>query len=265
MKKMFLLMFILIFLFGCSPSETQINAAIEETNAAKPTEASKSALTVTETQTIKFTPTRTSTPKLRNTKSPTNTPTPKPEPIFLQGSGDDVVEIEKWDGPAIVDIVRDGGGHFAVKSYDEFGESIDLLVNTIGPYEGKVTMDLLGYADTTTSILEISADGPWTISICPFDRDYLNQVDAPGFYENNKDDVLVVDGESATATFKCAIGGNFAVWGIAEDDIDLMVNEEDDIDLMVNEIAPYEGKVMVPKGLFLLIVTAENDWSVEFH
>jgi len=255
MKKILFTMLCLMFLVSCSPSKTQIIAAIEETNAAKPTETSKPTITLTEIPTIQFTATITSTLKPRNTKTPTNTPTPKPEPIILEGSGDDVIEFDKWDGPAIVDIIRDGGGHFAVKSYDSFGETIDLLVNTIGPYEGKVTMDLLGYDSTKTGLLEISADGLWKISISPFVREYLNQVDAPGFYENNKDDVLVVDGESATATFKCAIGGNFAVWGIAEDDIDLMVNE----------IAPYEGKVMVPKGLFLLIVTAENDWSVEFH
>jgi len=248
----------IIFLFvllitACSPTAEQIEAAIDKTNEAKPTNTETSFPTPTSTFTLTFTPTNTNTPKPTNTKRPTNTPTPKPEPIIFEGSGDDVIQFDKWDGPAIVDAVREGGGHFAITSYDKDGEYLELLVNTIGPYQGKVSMDLLGFGDTNATMLEISASGPWQISIYPFDRDYQNQVSVPGSYENNTDDLVVVDGSPSTATFICS-DGHFAVWGISEDDIDLLVND----------IAPYEGKVIVSSSVFLIVVSAGSSWSVVF-
>lgn len=255
MKKSIVL-FLSFILMACSPTEAQIQEAIEKTNSAASTQTVEylnSTEIIAKTPTLTKTPNITNTPSSTNTPRPTSTPTPKPKPILIEGSGDDVVEVDKWDGPAIVDIVSKSDGHFSVKSYSENGEDLDLLVNRIGPYIGKVTMDLMVIGNTQTSLLEINSRGDWSISIYPIDRKYINQMDAPGYYENNTDDVVFVDGTSRTATFTC-MDGHFAVWGISERS-----------DLLINEIAPYEGKVMIPDGLFLLIVSAESNWSAEFH
>ena len=250
-KKHFYILFIAILLASCGPSDSQIEEAIQKTND---TAAEMTASYISPTPEITFTPTVTKTVRPTITPKPTNTPTPKPEPIVIEGSGDDVVEIDKWDGPAIVDVVREGGGHFSITSYTSSSDYLELLVNVIAPYQGKVIMDLLTFEDEPASLLEINASGSWSISIYPFDRAYVNEMTAPGFYENNTDDVILVTGSSQTATFT-ATAHNLIVWGVSDNDIDLIVNE----------IGPYEGKVMIPNGLFLLVVNAESTWSVTFH
>ena len=251
MIKVILFIFIFLSLAACGPSTAQIEEAIQKTND---TVAELTASYISPTPEITFTPTATQTKRPTITPKPTNTPTPKPDPIVIEGSGDDVVEIDKWEGPAIVDVIREGGGHFSITSYTSSSDYLELLVNVIAPYQGKVVMDLLSFGDEKASLLEINASGPWSIIIYPFDRAYVNEMTAPGFYENDTDDVILVTGSSQTATFT-ATASNLAVWGISDTDIDLLVNE----------IGPYEGTVMIPNGLFLLIVTAESGWSVIFH
>lgn len=264
MKYLIVVLTIAMLLSACGVSDAQIQAAIDKTSDAKNTKVSIEAThtqTTTPTATVTYppeptkTPKPTSTTKPSNTPKPTNTPTKVPESILLEGSGDDVIEVDKWDGPAILDISRDGGGHFAVKSYSEDGEYLELLVNAIGPYDGKVAMDLLGlHADENTAMLEISANGPWKIVIHPFSSVHLNMMKAPGIYENNTDDMIFVDGSSKTATITCE-KGHIAVKGLTSDRYHLLVNE----------IGPYEGKVVIPNGLILLVVTASAPWSIEFH
>lgn len=251
MKKYLYILFLTLFLASCGPSDSQIEEAIQKTNDAS---LQLTASYLSPTPEITLTPTVTQTKRPTITPKPTHTPTPKPDPIVITGSGDDVVEIDKWDGPAIVDVVREGGGHFSITSYTSSSDYLELLVNVIAPYQGKVVMDLLSFEDEPASLLEINASGAWSITIYPFDRAYVNEMDAPGYYENNTDDVVLVTGSSQTATFTVS-AHHFGVWGVSDSDIDLLVNE----------IGPYEGKVMIPSGLFLLIVTAEGDWNVTFH
>ncbi len=80
------------------------------------------------------TPQPTNTPRPTNTPLPTATNTPIPEPIIISGSGDDVVDIDKWSGPAILIINYQGRSNFVISNYGAGGEKIDLLVNTIGSY-----------------------------------------------------------------------------------------------------------------------------------
>lgn len=251
MKKFIRIFIFALLLTSCGPTDSQIEEAIQKTNVVV---AELTSSFISPTPEITFTPTATKTTRPTITPKPTNSPTPKPEPIVIEGSGDDVVEIDKWDGPSIVDVVRDGGGHFSITSFSSSADYLELLVNVIGPYEGKIVMDLLGFDDEEASTLEINASGPWSITIYPFDQAYVNEMEAPGQYENNTDDVILVEGSSQTATFTAA-AHHFGVWGVSDSDIDLLVNE----------IGPYEGKVMIPNGLFLLIVNAESDWIVEFH
>lgn len=250
MKK-FLCLFIFVFLFSaCGPTDSQIKEAIQKTNDAVD---ELTANYVSPTPEITNTPTITKTTHPTITPKPTSTPTPKPDAIIIEGSGDDVIEINKWEGMAIVDVEAYARGYFGVKTFDKNGDQLELLVNAISPYEGKVIMDLLTYGETNATMIQVEASGDWKISIYPLDIAYLNVVDAPGYYEGFSADVVYLDGESSTATFKSS-DGYFGVKAIS-----------DSVDLLVNDIAPYEGTVIVPSGTLLLIVDAEADWSVEFH
>jgi hypothetical protein len=73
----------------------------------------------------------------------------------LTGSGDDVAILEPpSSGLQSTTLTHSGSGNFAIWAY---GPSTDLLVNEIGNYSGEVLL-----ADGTF-LLEITADGAWTI------------------------------------------------------------------------------------------------------
>jgi hypothetical protein len=74
----------------------------------------------------------------------------------LVGAGDDVAILNPASsGLKSATITHQGDGNFAVWAY---GPSTDLLVNTIGPGSEETLMP------DGTFLLQISADGPWTIS-----------------------------------------------------------------------------------------------------
>ena len=65
-------------------------------------------------------------------------------PNFLASAGDSVFDVQKWEGPAILKIKYIGRGNFAVRNYPANSNGhdyYDLLVNTIGAYEGTVPLD----------------------------------------------------------------------------------------------------------------------------
>jgi hypothetical protein len=193
----------------------------------------------------------TSTPKPTETPIPTATNTPLPDPLTFNGQGDDIVDFNKWSDPALLHIKNTGYSNFAVWNYDKDGNKIGLLVNTIGSYEGYLPLDFLDKEHS--SRLEIKSDGQWVVEIYPFDIQYLHTLDIPGKYTGNGDDVLVIRKNPDIAVFDCQISGNFAVWSYGASGRDLVVNE----------IAPYNGKVILNKDTFLLIVKAPGIWSAE--
>jgi len=89
------------------------------------------------------------TPTLVSTETPTPaispnppSPTPLPTPIIFTGSGDNVIEIDKGVGPAIIHINGNATSrHFAVQNVDNSNQTIDLLVNTTDPYDGYRPLD----------------------------------------------------------------------------------------------------------------------------
>jgi hypothetical protein len=198
------------------------------------------------------TPRPTSTKGPTSTPKPTNTLTPVPTPVVLSGTGDSVVDSPWTEGPGLLQISYSGGSNFAIWNYDSNGEKIDLLVNTIGSYEGTVPLDFAD--DERTTRFEVTASGPWEIEILPLSM--VRKESIPGTFTGNGDDVvaltngdpdlMVVDASTAD--------GNFAIWSYGTDS---------GRDLLVNEIAPYTGTVIVPKDTFCLVISAEGDWSIE--
>lgn len=171
------------------------------------------------------------------------------------GSGDKVQKITKPGGskePAIVTSTHDGDGHFAIWSLDSNLEEHDLLVNTIGDYEGTTLLDAATFDTVVTSThLEISADGPWTVAI--------QAVSAARAMSSNAtngvgDDVLRWTGKAVVVRIKHTGTGHVAVWARAADG--------DYLDLLVNEIGNYNGTVVVPAGTRLVTVETEGTWSI---
>ena len=120
------------------------------------------------------TPTPTPTPAPAPTPAPTPTPTPapppEPEPVTYKGDGDDISpKFELTLGIATFEMSHSGMRNFIVTLLSETGETIDLLVNTIGQYTGTKAVGvqqkpILG-AKPGVHIINIQADGSWSITV----------------------------------------------------------------------------------------------------
>lgn len=198
------------------------------------------------------TPLPTNTPTPSKTPLPSPTPTTPPEPIVLTGTGDSVVDVDKWDGPAIARVKYTGGGNFAVWNVDDASQKIDLLINTIGAYEGVVPVDFLDREHTAR--FEITASGSWEIQVLPLDLARRETI--PSTIQGVNDDVIILQGSSSPdlLTASAPAGtGNFAIWSYSQNGRDLVINE----------IAPYSGTVALDRTTILLVIVAEGQWTIE--
>lgn len=196
------------------------------------------------------TPGPSNTPRPTDTPKPSNTPTLAPQPIILNGSGDSVVDVPKWDGPAILEITYTGAHNFAVENYSSSGDQIDLLVNTIGSYHGRRPIDF--QSDEYTTRFAITASGQWEIQVLPLSE--MTQFNIPGTYNGVGDDVIAITGGTPdifTADASTA-SHNFAVLGYG-----------DYSDLLINEIAPYTGTVILSSDTIILEIIATGKWSLQ--
>lgn len=194
---------------------------------------------------------------LAMTPSPTAAPTVVPEPISLSGTGTQVVDIEKWEGPALIHATFQGDGAFSIFNYDKDGDSLDLLVSIIGAYDGTRPIDL---DDHQTTGFSVEGEGAWTIEVVPFSS--VRREQAPGVFAGTGDDVVLLvtqtQGVHVDLLTADAQGQrNFVVYGWGERP-----------DLLFNEVAPFQGETTVEPGLtdegtLLLDIQAEGVWRIE--
>ncbi|MFL1382257.1 MULTISPECIES: hypothetical protein [unclassified Nocardiopsis] len=174
------------------------------------------------------------------------------ETLEYDGSGDTVLEVVEHDQPRVASFSHQGSSNFAVWAIDSRGEEQDLLVNTIGPYEGTVLYNVLVGEDLAA--LDISADGTWEVSLKPLEeteRWPSGDDEAAG----DGDEVLFMEWEPEGLTvLDIDYGGesNFAIWAYTDSDRDLLVNE----------IGPYSGQARLVEGTMLLAITAEGGWTL---
>lgn len=259
MKISILLLTLTLLLIACTPTDAQIQAAIEETTAAQaidmpadppiPTNTNTPADTPTPTITSTLLPTRTVGPT--RTQAPTNTPTPKPEPISISGDTDSVVDVDKWEGPAIARITYSGRGNFSIINYGPNNTRYNLLVNTIGDYSGTVAIDFIDGENTRR--FEVSAGGPWEIEILPLSEARRERI--PGTISGSGDDVIILVGSNPDMMIVdgSQARSNFAIWAYG--------NRRN---LALNVIAPYEGTVLLERDTAILEISeGGGQWSIE--
>lgn len=240
-------------LFPSTPKpSTPVAQSSSDQASASPSETPLPSKTPapTDTPTQTNTPIPTRTPRPTNTPRPSPTPTQPPKPIVLTGKGDQVVDVEKWDGAALARIKNTGGGNFVLWNYDADGNQIDLLVNTIGNYSGTIPIDFLDVEHTAR--FQVKSNGSWEITLLPLTEMELFLV--PGSYDGNGDNVLALFGSTPDLLKADAskADGNFVVWGYSNTK-----------DLVINEIAPYEGTTILDSGTLVLEVKAEGPWHLE--
>lgn len=220
-------------------ASTTVDSGAPTTTAASTATTTSEAPTTTEPE----------TPATEATTTTTETPTttqPAWESFAVEGQGDDVIDFTiPDDQPAVLELSHTGSANFALISYTTDGEQIDLLVNTIGPYEGSRPINL--QADELVAELEITADGSWSITALPLAE--LPTMDEA--FEGTGDQVILYEGSGDRLTATHDGEANFAVW----------TWNTTDRDLLVNEIGPYQGTVRIDSATVLIEVVADGNWT----
>lgn len=173
-------------------------------------------------------------------------------PFVLEGSGDDIVAFKvPANDTAVVRFSYASGSNFIVWSLNANLESIDLLVNEIGAYEGGRPINTGSFFDEPARYLDVTASGPWSASVEPLAlaRSFSNQI------SGTSDDVVVVNSSGILdATY---VGSsNFIIWSYEPDG---------DTDLLVNEIGNTTQAAVVGSQVTYLDVVGIGDWTLDFR
>jgi Tol biopolymer transport system component len=140
-----------------------------------------------------------------------------------------------------------GESNFVLQTLGSDNSMQELLVNTIGGYQGVEAMDFDG--SSPAARLQITAAGPWTVT-------FLDPSTAPAFGaadSGSGDSILRYSGGSNTAAFTSNGHGNFAVF-----QYDATGQSPN---LLVNTIGSYSGSVAIDSSGYL-VITDDGRWTV---
>ena len=184
-------------------------------------------------------------------------PTPALEPvttfeaISIKGKGAKVPRITKPIGvAALVTLKYAGRDNFVVWAIAQDGSRSNLLVNTIGRYQGTVLLDETGHSVA----LSVDTTGSWTGTIAP-----LSQADrwsGTDITTGSGDNVLMLSSETIglkTMLIESRGNGNFVVWAYSVDG---------QRDLLVNTIGDYSGEVLLPDQTYIIAIQSESNWGI---
>lgn len=194
------------------------------------------------------------------TASPTASPTPKPqkapdgESFSMSGSGTKATETFTTEGGLVVfDFSHNGDSNFAVWLLNENGEREELLVNTIGSWDGKVAL----YLPAGTYLFDIDADGRWEADVTQ-PRYSAAEVGSLPASESGDDSTYIgpIELEGLTRiSFTAEDDEHYAVW--------LKNHHGQDIDLLFNEIGPFEGSTAIGQnGVAIIQVDTNGNWKL---
>jgi hypothetical protein len=172
----------------------------------------------------------------------------------FSGSGAKVLELSKWQGPAIARITHSGQSYFTVESFDASSKHLEFLVDTIGEYSGTVAVD---FNQTLTQRITVNADGAWGIQILPLSSAEIMPV--PGSLAGKGDLVFMLVGAAADkiAVDASQASGDFIVQAYKQEPAFGY------LELLVNESAPFSGVFMAPNGASLLVIRANGSWKID--
>lgn len=206
----------------------------EEELAAVPT-------TRAETTTTSSAPTTTSTPDT------TTTTLIGYESFTIDGQGDEIVEFAAPNDLAtVLWIVHEGDSGFTVTTFDDDDQQIEMLVDTIGDYDGSLAVNLL-LGDVVSSI-QVVADGDWSIT-ATYLGDLERQLDEAS---GTGDSVLIMDLTAPVMTISHDGASDFSVflWSFS------------DQGYVVDDTGPIETTATVPVGGVVVEVKADGNWSL---
>lgn len=167
------------------------------------------------------------------------------EPVTQQGSGDSIIELPA--GAGIVTSSHNGSANFIVQVLDaNNGSTGDLLVNTIGAYNGTAAYGITAFGEGVR--LQVTADGAWELTIAPI-------ASAPDLAASGSGDgVFLYGGDAGAAALTHDGAANFIVQQHSDDFLAM--------GLLVNDIGAYSGTVPMGAGPSVVTVMADGGWTI---
>lgn len=190
-------------------------------------------------------------------------PEPQPEPLefawpqmketIIEGNGDDVVILdEEIPLVAAMDVVGNASSrYFGVKPIYANGDSGSSLVNTTDVFEGTVL--LLGSSGEQIAGFEVSANGPWSLSIKSVSE--VPKLIKGETFEGTGDGLLRLDETQGLTTISVVGNSEGRYFGVRPHGSSSFS--------VINTTDPYDGRVRLEPGTLLLEITAIGDWSIE--
>jgi hypothetical protein len=185
-------------------------------------------------------------------QTPKPTPTPEPSPVVLSGKGDFATDPVKLTFVANVTLTHAGARNFIV--YENQGTARNLLVNTIGPYQGTRPLWAEGQTLDGPRTFEIKADGAWTLTMTP-----IKCCATDGAFAGHGDAVStsITTTDTSSKPWEISHTGtrNFIVY----------LRCDTGSNLVVNKIGAYSGSALVSlsKSFCIWDVRADGDWSIK--
>lgn len=220
----------------------------------EPSVTSAPAATAAPTNTVgpSKTPRPADTPRPTRTPRPTATPKPPtatPEPIVLEGSGQDVTEPVDLDGLLFATFEHTGRRNFIVRVYSDEDEDGQYVANEIGNVFARRA--LVGQSGT---YFEVDADGPWSIRLEPMglEQDATDGVEGSGTWVTG----MFMPEKSGAVTYEFTHDGerNFIVQLVCKGGSSYVQNE----------IGAVDGAAVVrfKEGPCFWDVDADGAWSM---
>lgn len=179
----------------------------------------------------------------------------EPQEILLQGTGDTATTfftLEK--GLSVFAMSHIGTSNFYIWLMKDNGDTIGLLVNEIGSFDGSTA---IGITATGNYLLDVNADGNWTVQIKqprPISVPTITSFSGIGMKAT---ELFFLNSDLKIFTLSHNGSSNFIVW--------LLDKNGGYVDLLANEIGSYNGSTAVSidsSDPHILTIDADGSWSI---
>lgn len=167
------------------------------------------------------------------------------EPFFQDGTGAFTLTLPAGVGYGLVHATHQGTAGFSLTVLDSTGAEAELLVDTIGTYDGTTGLGLTSATEPAT--IQVAADGPWTLEISPITA--ATALPAAG----HGDGVFLYDGPATDVALTHTGGSYLFAWqqsGAAYD-----------VALLADEAGEFSGTAPLAAGPALVVVNSDGDWT----
>jgi hypothetical protein len=166
-------------------------------------------------------------------------------PFSQDGTGDATITLPAGVGFGLVHATHQGAAAFSLTVLDATGAEVELLVDTVGAYDGTTGLGLTSATEPTT--VQVVADGPWTVEIAPV-------ATAPALpAAGHGDGVFLYDGPAGDLALTHTAGTYLFAWQQS--------GEAYDATLLVDQAGDYSGTAPLAAGPAIVVVNADGDWT----